>query len=173
MHPSDRYDSLIRYYARLHGLSWRLVKRLIAMESEFRPDAISPSGAVGLAQFMPDTWSERGEGRRDNPEQSIAACCRYLRWLYNRFPEIPDADERWRFAIAAFNCGRPNVNLALARARQRSGHPASYDRWVAAGSPPGPWQQWRYVREVLPFITGHHAQETVRYVEAILPESEG
>src|SRR5690625_1610080 len=98
MTADDRYDSLIQFYAMREGLDWRLVKRLIAVESTFRPAAVSPAGAVGLAQFMPSTWSEWGKGRRDNPEASIDACTRYLKWLYGRFGEIPDRLERWRFA---------------------------------------------------------------------------
>lgn len=172
MNPDDRYDSLIQFYAKREGIDWRLVKRLIAAESSFHSDALSPAGAAGLAQFMPQTWATWGQGCRDNPEASIDACTRYLTWLYRRFDEIPDADERWRFAVAAYNCGRVNVNRALSIAREKSGHPSSYDAWRKLGSPPGPWQSWQFVSNVLPFVTGHHAKETLRYVAVVLPQGQ-
>src|SRR5690606_5332479 len=120
---ADRYDSLLQYYAYRNGLDWRLIKRQIEVESSFRPDAVSPAGAIGLAQFMPATWAEWGKGRRDNPEASIEACCRYMVHLLGRFPEIPDATERYKFALAAYNAGIGNINQTLSHAREACGHP--------------------------------------------------
>lgn len=172
MRPEDRYDSLIQFYSLREGIDWRLVKRLIAVESAFQPDAVSPKGAVGLAQFMPETWAQWGRGQRDNPEASIDACTRYLRWLYECFDEIPDPNERWRFAVAAYNSGRANINRALSKAREKAGHPASYDEWRSLGSPPGPWQTWQYTSELLPLVTGRHAAETIQYVAKVMPPNE-
>lgn len=172
MRPEDRYDSLIQFYSLREEIDWHLVKRLIAAESSFQPDAISPTGAVGLAQFMPQTWAHWGRGQRDNPEASIDACTRYLKWLYERFDEIPNTDDRWRFAVAAYNCGRENVNRALSKAREKAGQPASYDEWRAQGNPPGPWQTWQFTSELLPEVTGHHAAETLQYVATVMPAKE-
>src|SRR5690554_3200837 len=140
MRPEDRYDSLLRYYAEQHGVPWRLLKRQMLAESAANPAAVSRAGARGLMQFMPAAWQEwdapDGVPALDdphNPEAAIAAAARYMAALYERFPEIPDNAERWRFALAAYNAGRANINRMLALAREACGQPASYADWVRAG----------------------------------------
>lgn len=176
--PEDRYDSLIRYYALLYGLPWRMIKAQIRLESRFEPRAKSKSGAQGLAQFMPHTWSWvwRKLGRADpetkdpyNPEDAIAACCLLMAHLEASFPEIPDPGERYRFALAAYNTGRQNINRALAYAREACGLPASHAQWSLAGRPAGPWQRWAFASRFLSRVTGSFARETVIYVDRIAP----
>lgn len=175
--PQDRYDSLIQYYAGLHGLDWRLIKRQIEVESSFNPTAVSPRGAKGLMQFMPDTWREQddvdGIPALDDPfnaEENIAAGCRYMAHLYRCFLEIPDPVERYKFALAAYNAGRGNVNKALALARQACGHPAGLSEWKRMGCPPGEWQRWAFTSRFLERVTGRHARETIEYVRKIIGE---
>lgn len=172
MQRHDRYDSLIAWYADQHKLPVALVKRQMMAESSARPDAISPAGALGLMQFMPATWKEWGKGDPFNPEESIAAGCAYLAWLHGRFGEISDAHERWRFALAAYNCGRGNVNLMLAAAREADGAPRSYREWEQQGRKPGKWQTWQFASGYLRRITGNHSRETLGYIKKILPYGE-
>jgi len=74
-HPetTDRYDDLIFKYARLHRLEPRLLKAIIAAESEFSTGALSPRGARGLMQVMPRTAEEMGISRAElsEPEANI------------------------------------------------------------------------------------------------------
>lgn len=170
MRADDRYDSLIRYFAEKMAVDWQLVKRLIRTESSFNPAAVSPVGAKGLCQFMDASWREWGKGGDPfNPEHAIDACCRYLRFLYGRFPEIPDEIERRRFALASYNAGRGHINRCLAEARFACGQPGPYGDWVKAGRPTGPWQEWAFASRFLSIVTGEHARETLTYVEKILP----
>lgn len=173
--PQDRYDSLIQYYAGLYGLDWRRIKRQIEVESSFNPAAVSPRGAKGLMQFMPDTWREQddvdGIPALDDPfnaEENIAAGCKYMRFLYDRFPEIPDPTERYKFALAAYNAGRANINRCLAIAREATGAPASFAEWERAGRRPGPWQEWEFAARFLPLVTGSNAAETINYVRKVM-----
>lgn len=109
MRPRDRYDSLIQFYAEEHRVDWRLLKAQMLAESDADPDAISPAGAIGLAQFMHGTWLEWWDGTagiqgvprwdRTNPEASIRSQAAYMRWLLNYF------DGRLRCALAAYNWG--------------------------------------------------------------------
>ncbi|MDX6769944.1 MAG: lytic transglycosylase domain-containing protein [Elusimicrobiota bacterium] len=77
---TDRYDDLILKYARRHRIDARLIKAVMAAESEFRPDALSPAGARGLMQVMPAT----AEGLKVpadklyDPEHGIKAGTGYL-----------------------------------------------------------------------------------------------
>lgn len=166
LNPMDRYDSIFQYYAARFGLDWQRIKRQAIAESSLDPRALSPVGAMGLMQFLGATWHEWGQGDPFNPEASIEAGCRYMQYLCGCYGEIPDSDERFRFALSAYNWGRGNVNKALAHAREEYGHPASYAQWEAQGRPPGPWQTWLNVAKYMP-------QETTRYVERILPPKGG
>jgi soluble lytic murein transglycosylase-like protein len=83
---SDRYDDLIVKYSRLHGLDPRLVKSIIAAESEFKPAAKSPAGALGLMQVLPATAESVGRDRHrlNDPEENIRAGTAYLAALFDR-----------------------------------------------------------------------------------------
>lgn len=50
-----RVQPWLREAALLHGVDVELLKALIAVESGFKADAVSPRGALGLMQLMPDT----------------------------------------------------------------------------------------------------------------------
>ena len=76
----DRYDQLILTHARRHGLSARLVKAIITVESQFTARAVSPAGARGLMQLMPATAAELGFDPRalGDPDTNIRAGTAYL-----------------------------------------------------------------------------------------------
>lgn len=85
------------------------------VESRFRSAAISPYGAAGLWQFMPDTGRRFGlkqtrwyDARLD-PIASTRAALDYLERLRDQFAGD------WLLAIAAYNCGPATVRRALAR----------------------------------------------------------
>ena len=91
---------------------------LAEVESSFNPEARSPTGAVGLFQFMPATARSRGlslspRDERMNPERSAQAAAKYLRYLYGRFGD-------WRLTLAAYNAGETRVATLLSQARTRS-----------------------------------------------------
>jgi len=171
----DRYDSLIQFYAERYGVDWRRIKSQIRAESNFNPAAVSPAGAQGLAQWMPESWRQWDDNDGipalddpHNPEEAIEAMCKYMAFLYSRFPEIPDPDERYCMALASYNAGRANINRMLSEARRACGHPHSYAEWEAAGRPPGSWQTWAFASRFLSLVTGEHARETINYVRTIM-----
>jgi soluble lytic murein transglycosylase-like protein len=81
---TDRYDSLIARESARRGLDPRLVKAVIAAESDFSPAARSPVGAKGLMQLMPETAAEVGvHGDLHDPALSIKAGTAYLALLHS------------------------------------------------------------------------------------------
>ncbi len=140
----------------------------IRQESNFNEKAVSPAGAQGLAQFMPGTWQTwGGDGDPFNPEDSIKAQLKYMNHLYGRFGEIPNALERYKFALASYNAGRGHINEALSLARESCGLPHSYNKWKSQGARRGLWQEWWYTSEHLERVTGRHSRETLQYVSLI------
>ena len=129
----DRYDGLLKQYGDEYGLEWRLLKRQMLAESGGNPRAVSPRGAKGLMQFMPGAWREWGEGDPFDPAASIKAGAAYMRFLLSKFHEIPDDRERYKFALAAYNAGRANVNRCLEYARLATGAPGSFKVGRAGG----------------------------------------
>ncbi len=92
--------------ARRRGLPPGFLARLIWKESRFNPNAVSPKGASGIAQFMPATARERGLADPFDPATALAASAGYLQDLKGRFGNLglaaaaynagPDRVERWR-----------------------------------------------------------------------------
>src|SRR5690242_7314760 len=72
--------------------------RLLYQESSFRPAAISTAGAFGIAQFMPETATDRRLDNPFDPAQAIPASARLLRDLYRKFGNLG-------LAAAAYNAG--------------------------------------------------------------------
>ena len=81
-----------------YGLPRRLVRSVIATESDFQPLAVSPKGAIGLMQLMPATAEALGADPRD-PAQNVDAGTRYLRDLLEKY------DGGLWHALAAYNAG--------------------------------------------------------------------
>jgi hypothetical protein len=75
---------------------------LIWQESRLRDDAVSPKGALGIAQFMPKVASEKGLQNPLDPLQAIPASARFLRELRLQFGNLG-------FVAAAYNAGARRV----------------------------------------------------------------
>lgn len=85
-----------------HGLPTDFLSRLLWQESSFRVDAVSPVGALGIAQFMPVTAAERGLADPLDPGQAIPASADFLSDLVERFGNLG-------LAAAAYNAGPRRV----------------------------------------------------------------
>jgi soluble lytic murein transglycosylase-like protein len=98
-----------------HDIDYELLQALIATESGFNASAVSPKGAIGLMQLMPDTARRYGvdsdrhgplERKLTDPKTNVRAGTRYLRDLINMFPG------QLELALAAYNAGEGAVMRA-------------------------------------------------------------
>jgi len=89
---------LIDNAARKYGLPPAFVRAVVAAESGYQADAVSPKGAIGLMQLMPSTAHELGADPTD-PAQNVDAGTRYLRDLLLKY------DNQAYHALAAYNAG--------------------------------------------------------------------
>lgn len=100
--PKEETFRLIRQAALRHNVPAAFVKSIVAVESNFDCNAVSPKGAIGLMQLMPQT-AQQYDADPAIPEQNIDAGTRYLRVLMDRYQSgrhcsLPRV-------IAAYNAG--------------------------------------------------------------------
>jgi soluble lytic murein transglycosylase-like protein len=101
---TDIYDAFIRKAEDSHGVSFDLIKAVIAVESGFHPGAVSPKGARGLMQIMPQNDFALSLADPFDPFQNIMAGTRYLKQLLNRY------QNQLSLALAAYNAGPDAVD---------------------------------------------------------------
>jgi Transglycosylase SLT domain len=94
--------------------------RLIWQESRFDPAAVSPAGAQGIAQFMPQTAAIRGLTNAFEPMQALRESASYLRELRITFRG------NLGLAAAAYNAGPGQVEAWLAGRRRLPGETLAY-----------------------------------------------
>jgi soluble lytic murein transglycosylase-like protein len=108
--PAHAPESIVRFVnlvAPEYQLQPALVLAVIATESNFDPNVISPKNAQGLMQLIPDTAARFGVRRIMDPAQNIRGGMAYLRWLLAYF----QGDVV--LAAAAYNAGEGNVERYL------------------------------------------------------------
>jgi len=139
--------------SRRYGVDPRLLKILCFIESRYRLDAVSPKGARGPMQFMPDTAKRFGVRNPHDPQQAIDAAARYLRDLLMRFGGRLDlalaAYNAGEGTVESFQTGRPLV-LASGKVINRRGQ-------ITGGIPPYRETQ-DYVRSAIAFFTSDQAK---------------
>ncbi|GAB4362814.1 MAG: lytic transglycosylase domain-containing protein [Methylohalobius crimeensis] len=98
-----KYAPLVEKVAKKYRLDPQLLHAVIRAESAYNPQAISPKGAVGLMQLMPDTAARYGIQDRYDPFKNIEAGAHYLRDLLADFKDV-------KLAVAAYNAGEAAVH---------------------------------------------------------------
>jgi hypothetical protein len=154
---SDKYDRQIQAASStwLPGQPWKMLKAQYIAESNLNPDAVSPVGASGIAQFMEASWDQvlREMGRnpalvdRRMAGPAIEAGAFYMAKLKRAWISPRPEEDRLKLAQASYNAGMGNI----LRSQQRCGNPAGYEPIMAC----------------LHLVTGHHAAETRTYVPRI------
>lgn len=128
-------------------------------ESRFDAKAVSPAGAVGIAQFMPSTAKQIGDELktklalfkdgfdRENPTQSIWAQVYYMNKLFKTWDKGRANEERLKLAFASYNAGTGNI----LKAQKKSGNK----------------DFWNEIKTSLHLITNENSIETIGYVDYI------
>ena len=103
---ANDYVSIARQAAAAAGISPDLFVRQIQQESGFNPGAVSPAGAVGIAQFMPATAAAMGVNPYD-PTSALYGGAQLMAQLSNQF------GGDYAKALAAYNGGPGAVQYAV------------------------------------------------------------
>lgn len=100
-----QFVAAVNYAASTANISPTLLASLVWQESRWNPRALSPKGAMGLAQLMPGTARDLGVNAAD-PVANLVGGARYLRQLLDQF------DGNVEKALAAYNAGPGRVRSA-------------------------------------------------------------
>ena len=100
---NSKVDSLIKLYGGQYGVDPYLIYCLMSQESSFMSGAVSPKGAQGLMQLMPDTAARYGVTNPYDVAQNIKGGTRYLKDLLTMF------NGRVDLALAGYNAGEGAV----------------------------------------------------------------
>lgn len=98
------FEAYIDILAQEHGLSKKLILAVIAIESDFQTRALSPKGAVGLMQLLPETARLYGVQNLWDPYENLRAGVSHLAYLVRRY------QGNLRLALAAYNAGEDDVD---------------------------------------------------------------
>lgn len=151
---STEYDKYFQKYQRALpvGTDWRLLKAQCYQESRLQPHAKSPVGAMGLCQFMPNTWREVAvKHELNNPwraDQSIRAAAIYMTTLHGGWSSPRPPQDRYLLALASYNAGFGN----LLAAQRKCDMAVLYSEIIPC----------------LEAVTGYHSAETRGYVSQII-----
>lgn len=108
----DRGDTIKTYLpelqeaSRVSGFPISLLAATIQQESGWNPNAVSEAGAIGLSQFIPDTWASFGNGEEPtDPRAAIKAMGRYMAYLKTTLRNAGVEGNEVNNVLRAYNAG--------------------------------------------------------------------
>lgn len=163
------YDTCnaIEGFALRHGLDPHFFARLIWQESRFDPNALSPAGARGIAQFMPHTAKRRGLSDAYNPAEALAHSARYLAEMTARYGNLG-------LAAVGYNGGEARAEGLIAGTGSLARETVDYVR-IITGVPYPDWLEYPVpvpdlrLSKVLPFDKACFALARSRRMTALTP----
>ena len=121
------YDEQIKESAQKLNWDWRLIASQIYQESQFKPNAKSWAGAVGIMQLLPSTGEMFGITNLYDPVLNIKAGTKFLIYLEKYWSSfIEDSTERIKFVLASYNVGRGHIDDARRLAEK---YDANFSVW--------------------------------------------
>ena len=122
-----QYRDMFVYAAEEVDVDWRLLAAISYQESHWKPDAVSPTGVIGLMMLTQAAAEDIGVEDRRDPIESILGGAHYLIRMKKRISEeVPEPDRTW-LALAAYNIGLGHLEDARILTQKNKGDP---DRWV-------------------------------------------
>ncbi len=115
-YSSEEIHRAIKVYAKRYQLDPALLRAVIKVESNYRQDALSRRGAVGLMQLMPPTAVSLKVANIHDPLQNIQGGAKQLRQLLNLY------HGNLRLALAAYNAGVHRVKRGVPKIRETTAY---------------------------------------------------
>ena len=99
----SKYNDIIEPIALKYNVDPKLIHSIIRAESNYNSIAVSPKGAVGLMQLMPETAKEFGVENLYDPKENIEGGVKYLDYLCKLYNNRKD------LVLAAYNAGQEAI----------------------------------------------------------------
>lgn len=136
--------------AEKYGIPWTLLAAQAYQESHWNRRAKSPTGVRGIMMLTLPTAKEMGVESRLNAEQSIMGGAKYLSRLEARIPDSVKGEDRWWYALAAYNMGMGHLHDARGLAEDLDLDP----------------DNWRELKGVLPLLSQKKYYKNLKYGRA-------
>ncbi len=101
---NEYYAKIIKEISGKYDIDPYLVEAIIKVESNYNPKAISPKGAKGIMQLMPETADRFQAKDIFNVQENIETGIKYLKFLFEKY------NERLDLVLAAYNAGEKAVD---------------------------------------------------------------
>ncbi len=121
------YDKIFKREASNQKIEWQLVAAVVQQESNFKPYIRGKGGAFGLMQFMPGTGRRFGVSPESSPSSQIKAGTKKIQTDLNLWKQIPNYNQRIKFALATYNAGHAPILKAQRKAEQMGLNPDFWD----------------------------------------------
>jgi hypothetical protein len=154
----DTVCPLMQEEAAATGLPAMVFVRLIWKESRFNPQAVSPKGAQGIAQFMPGTAADRGLDDPFEPKSAIVHSASLLADLEAEFGNVG-------LAAAAYNAGAERVHAWLDGRSSLPAETQGYVFFVTGRSA----EEWKLPETELPDTLKAEAEDVVESCRKLAP----
>lgn len=119
-------ESMLKKAADKHQVPWTLLAAQSYQESHWNRRAKSPTGVRGIMMLTLVTAKEMGVESRLDAEQSIMGGAKYLQKLESRIPQTVSGDDRWWYALTAYNLGMGHLRDARQLAEKLDLDPDSW-----------------------------------------------
>jgi len=169
-HLISPYDKILQDVGEEYGIDWLLLSAIARAESEFRLDAVSKAGAIGLMQIMPSTATSMGYEREQLFDAEISAEIAALLLHENnkmlRFTADFDNMERLNFILACYNAGYSRIADARRLARY---HEDDANNWSIVATYLSLLAEPEFAEhEVVQSGAFHGSKETIAYVKKVM-----
>ena len=166
----SRYDQMFQEVGAIYGVDWLLLSAIARAESEFRFDAVSSAGAVGLMQVMPLVAKNMGYDREQLFDArtcvEVAAKLLHENNEMLNLPQTFDKEERLKLILACYNAGYSRIADARRLARYYEDDP---DKWNNVAEYLALLAEPEYAEhEVVTAGTFKGSVETIAYVSKVM-----
>lgn len=164
------YDNIMKSVQQESGIDWRLLSAIAHTESNFRADAVSKRGAMGLMQIMPHIGRHFGltEQELTDPHYNVRAAAALLGEIYSmiKVPESASFEDVVSLVLASYNGGLGHVADARRLARAHGDDMNSWadvSRYLALKNEPE-----YYEHEVVSYGKFTGSRQTIAYVRNVM-----
>lgn len=164
------YDKIFQEVGEKYGIDWLLLVSIARTESQFRFDAVSKAGAIGIMQIMPLVAHNMGYEREAlfDIQTNIEIAARLL-IENNKMLRLPDnfnKTERLNFILACYNAGYPRIADAIRLAEY---HDDEADNWSVVSTYLSLLSEPEFAtHEVVHSGIFHGSNETIDYVSKVI-----